>query len=44
MHWVLVAMRELKIDAIATKHGHEDWKQKSAHRGKLHTEQLDAEQ
>ena len=42
--WVLVVMREIKIDAIATDLENEDWKQKSAHRGKLHTEQLDVEQ
>ena len=38
----VLGVRELKIDAIATMHGNDDWKQKSAHRGKLHKEQLDA--
>ena len=40
----LVVLRILRIYAIATEHRNEDWNQKSMHRRKLQTEQVNAEQ
>ena len=37
-------LRIIRIYAIVTKHGNEDWNQKSTHRGKLQIEQVNVEQ
>ena len=44
VYWTFVVLRMVRIHVIATKHGNDTWNQKSTHRGKLLTEQVNAEQ